>query len=329
MTKLAHSCPATINVIRKAPKFGVALLTGATFLLSSLAAEPAHAKRFGRGLAIGLGAFGLGVIMNEAARAEKYGGYDDDDDNDDYEKRSYRKSSKSRSTRSRSNSPKVQFSQEVLETQKSLNQAGYDAGMEDGVRGPRTTAAVKAFQRDQGYEETGRLTAGQRKDLYIVAAEAANTGDGGSAVAAETADTIDGDSAVAAETVNPIDGGSAQEVDTAGEGSLMATSLEQDSYKPNFGVETAQNETKTVAGHENTRQTVPEAEIDLSMLEVEKALVSLQMIQSVPDGKIDDETVAAIKQYQSFRNESPTGELTPEQRANLISMVQAYFSFEK
>ncbi len=310
MTKLAYSYPATINVIRKAPKFGVALLTGATFLLSSLAAEPAHAKNFGRGLAIGLGAFGLGVMMNEAARAEKYGGYEDNDDNDDYQERSYRKRSKSRSTRSQNRSPKVQFSREVLETQKSLNQAGYEAGTEDGIRGQQTTAAVKAYQRDQGYQETGRLTPEQRKNLYVVAAEAANTIDGGSAataepantidggsaVTAEAADTIDGDSAVAAEAADTIDGdsavaaepantgtntgdgGSVEEVDPAGEGSLMATSLEQGSYKPNFGVETTQNETKTVAGHENTRQTVPEAEIDPSTLEVEKAFFSLQMI---------------------------------------------------
>jgi peptidoglycan hydrolase-like protein with peptidoglycan-binding domain len=318
MTKLAYSYPATINAVRKASKFGVALLTGATFLLSSLAAEPAHAKKFGRGLAIGLGAFGLGVMMNEAARAEEYGGHDDDDD---YQERSYRKSSKSRSTRSRNSSPKVQFSQEVLETQKSLNQAGYDAGTEDGIRGRQTRAAVKAFQRDQGYEETGRLTPDQRKNLYVVAAEAANTDDGGGAVTAKPANMG---------PANMGDDGNAEEVvDTAGEGSLMATSLEQESYKPNFAVETAQNETKTVARHENTRQTVPEAEIDPSMLEVEKALFSLQMIRSVPDGKIDDETVAAIKQYQSFRNEAPTGELTPEQKVNLMSLVQAYFSYDK
>ena len=297
MTKSAYPDLVATDIVRKTSKSGVALLTGATFLLSSLAAEPAHAKN-SRGLAIGVGAFGLGVILNEASRAEDHSGYNDDDD--DYQERSYQKTSKSRS-RNQSNSPEVHFSQEILEAQKSLNQAGYDAGTEDGVGGPQTTAAVKAFQRSQGYQETGRSTAAQRKKLYVVAPAMAHTGDGGSA----------------------------QEVPTAGEVSLKATSVEQESYKPKFGNQTSRDETKTVAGHENTRQTIPEAKIDPSTLEVEKALFSLQLTKSLPDGKIDDETVAAIKQYQSYFNQSPTGELSSEQRAKLMSLVQVYFSLEK
>ena len=50
MAKLAYSDLAAIDMVRNASKLGVALLTG-TFLLSSLAAEPALAKG-GRGLAI-------------------------------------------------------------------------------------------------------------------------------------------------------------------------------------------------------------------------------------------------------------------------------------
>lgn len=373
MTKLTYSDVSKINIVRKAPRFGAALLMSATFLLFGGAAEQAHAKRFGRGVAIGLGAFGLGVIMNEAARAERYRRYD----HDDYRKRSYRKRHKSRSTPRRSSPPKVQFSQQVLETQKSLNQAGYDAGTEDGLRGPQTAAAVKAFQLDQGYQATGRLTATQRKNLYVVAADAANPSDEGNAAAVDTAgegplmeaglkqgsykpnfdnettNTIGGGSATEVdtagkgsltattlepesykpnfhnETADPIDGGGAAAVDTADDVSLTATSLDRESYKPNFDRQTAQNEVKAVASHENMRQTLPDAEIDPSTLEVEKALFSLQMIQSVPDGKIDDETIMAIKEYQRFRKEAPTGELTPDQRANLMLLVQAYFSFEK
>lgn len=297
MTKLAYRDLAAIHTARKASKFGVALLAGAT-LLSSLAAEPAHAG--GRGVAIGVGAFGLGILLNEAARSEESGGGYNDYDDDDSE-RSEQRRSKPRATRNRSNPPEVQVSEEVLETQKSLNQAGYDAGPEDGIRGRQMTAAVKAFQRGRGYEETGKLNAAQRKDLYVVARETANT----------------------------RNGGGAPEVQTTGEVSHTAASPEQGSYKPNFGNETAPTETKTVAGHENTRQSVPETDIDPQTLAVEKALFSLQMIKGVPDGKIDAETIAAIKKYQSHLNESPSGELTPEQRENLISMVQAYFSFEK
>jgi peptidoglycan hydrolase-like protein with peptidoglycan-binding domain len=308
MAKSAYPDLAATDIVRNAPKLGAALLTGA-FLLSGLAAEPAHAKN-GRGLAIGVGAFGLGVLMSEASRAENHGGYNDDDDDDyrennhqqkSYREKSYRKESKSRSTPSRSSAPVVQFSQEMLETQKSLNQAGFDAGTEDGVGGPQTTAAIKAFQSGQGYPETGRLTPAQLKRLYVVASE----------------------------VMNARDGGGAQEVDTTGDASLRTTSLEQDSYKPKFGYETLPNETKIVAGHENTRQTVPEPDIDPSTLEVEKALFSLQLIKTMPDGKMDDETVAGIKEYQSHFNQSPTGELSTEQRAHLMTLVKAYFSFEK
>jgi peptidoglycan hydrolase-like protein with peptidoglycan-binding domain len=300
MTKLADSDDTPFKLARKASKFGVACLLGATFLLSGVATEQAEAKRLGRGVAIGLGVFGLGVIMNEAARAERDGDYDDydHDDDDDYRERSHRSESKSRSTRSRSSAPTIQFSQDVLETQKSLNQAGYDAGTEDGLRGLKTTGAVKAFQRDNGYPETGKLTAAQRSSLHAMAAEAGKT---------EVSATDD-----------------ATPAETASEPVPTTASPEQESYKPNFGKQSALGETKTVAGHENTRETVPEAEIDLHMLEVEKALFSLQMIESEPDGKSDDATVAAIKQFQSFLNETPTGELTAAQRANLISLAEAY-----
>ncbi|MGF1619114.1 MAG: peptidoglycan-binding protein [Rhodomicrobiaceae bacterium] len=302
MTKLADSDHTAFKLARKASKFGAAFLLGATFLLSGVATEQAEAKRLGRGVAIGLGVFGLGVIMNEAARAESDGDYDYDDydDDDDYRERSDRSESKPRSTRSRSSAPTVQFSQEVLETQKALNQAGYDAGAEDGLRGLKTIGAVKAFQRDNDYPETGKLTAAQRASLHAMAAET----EAGKADVSATDD--------------------AANMEAASEPVPATASPEQDSYKPNFGKQSAGDETKTVAGHENTRETVPEAEIDLHMLEVEKALFSLQMIESEPDGKTDDATIAAIKQFQSFLNETPTGELTAEQRANLISLAQAY-----
>ena len=297
MANLAYPDLVAINIVRKASKTGVALLAGATVLLSSLASEPAHAKN-GRGLAIGVGAFGVGVLLSDAYRAEKYSNSNDDDD---YQERSYRKKSPPPSPRNRSSSAEVQFSQEVLETQKSLNQAGYNAGTADGVGGPQTTAAVKAFQRGFGYQETGRLTAEQRKKLYVIAPQMANADD---------------------------DGG-AQQVHATGNFAPEATRSEPRSDTPKFGTETPQQETKTVAGHENTAQIVPEAEIETSTLQVEKALFSLQLTKSLPDGKIDDETVAAIKQLQSRFNQSPTGELTSEQRAHLMTLVRAYFSFEK
>jgi peptidoglycan hydrolase-like protein with peptidoglycan-binding domain len=41
--------------------------------------------------------------------------------------------------------------------QKSLKQRGHDPGPIDGVNGPRTIAALKAYQQAQGLEATGRL----------------------------------------------------------------------------------------------------------------------------------------------------------------------------
>jgi peptidoglycan hydrolase-like protein with peptidoglycan-binding domain len=305
MTKLAYPDLVAIGRTRKASNLGVAILAGAV-LLSGLAAEPADAKN--RGVAIGVGAFGLGLLLNEAARSEAYGDHEDDDDysersypKESGRKQSYRKESKPRPARKQNNAPEVQFSQEVLETQKSLNQAGYNAGTEDGVGGQQTTAAVKAFQRGFGYQETGWLTAEQRKKLYVIAPEMANT----------------------------ADGGTARETPPAADVPLNAPVADQGSYKPKFATETPQIETKTVAGHENARQIVAEADVEPSTLEVEKALFSLQLITKLPDGRMDDETVEAIKLYQSHFNQSPTGELNAEQRTKLISLAEVYFSYKK
>ena len=41
--------------------------------------------------------------------------------------------------------------------QKALKQRGHDPGPIDGVNGPRTSAALKAYQQAQGLEATGRL----------------------------------------------------------------------------------------------------------------------------------------------------------------------------
>ncbi|MGK7865548.1 peptidoglycan-binding protein [Falsiroseomonas sp. E2-1-a4] len=47
---------------------------------------------------------------------------------------------------------------EVAEAQRHLNELGYDAGPADGAPGPRTIAALSAFQRDYGQRQTRALT---------------------------------------------------------------------------------------------------------------------------------------------------------------------------
>jgi peptidoglycan hydrolase-like protein with peptidoglycan-binding domain len=44
----------------------------------------------------------------------------------------------------------------VEEMQKALREQGHDPGELDGVIGPRTVSALKAFQRQHGLEQTGQ-----------------------------------------------------------------------------------------------------------------------------------------------------------------------------
>ena len=59
--------------------------------------------------------------------------------------------------------------------QKSLKQRGHDPGPIDGVNGPRTTAALKAYQQTQGLEATGRLDAATLGKLSEPSGEPAPT----------------------------------------------------------------------------------------------------------------------------------------------------------
>jgi peptidoglycan hydrolase-like protein with peptidoglycan-binding domain len=47
--------------------------------------------------------------------------------------------------------------EDVERVQKALKQNGHDPGPIDGLNGPRTASALKAYQKAQGLEETGRL----------------------------------------------------------------------------------------------------------------------------------------------------------------------------
>lgn len=53
----------------------------------------------------------------------------------------------------------------VSEIQTRLNAAGYDSGEVDGLLGPRTTSAIKAFQRDRGITADGRPTPDLLREL--------------------------------------------------------------------------------------------------------------------------------------------------------------------
>ena len=46
----------------------------------------------------------------------------------------------------------------VADVQAALNRNGYDAGLVDGVMGPRTRNAIAAYQSDHGLSVTGTIT---------------------------------------------------------------------------------------------------------------------------------------------------------------------------
>jgi len=60
--------------------------------------------------------------------------------------------------------------QQVERAQQALRDKGQDPGPIDGIMGPRTKAAVKNFQREEGLRETGRLDSETMTKLGVEAA---------------------------------------------------------------------------------------------------------------------------------------------------------------
>ena len=58
-------------------------------------------------------------------------------------------------------------SEQVKAVQKALQDKGMDPGPIDGVLGPKTMAALKAFQKDQKLTESGRLDDQTREKLGV------------------------------------------------------------------------------------------------------------------------------------------------------------------
>ncbi len=56
-----------------------------------------------------------------------------------------------------------------LEAQVELARRGYSGGSIDGLRGPQSAAALRAFQRGEGFPETGELDKATRASLLLTA----------------------------------------------------------------------------------------------------------------------------------------------------------------
>ena len=57
--------------------------------------------------------------------------------------------------------------QDVKKAQEALMKKGHNPGSIDGIMGPQTTAAIKAFQSASGVKETGRLDAETSEKLAV------------------------------------------------------------------------------------------------------------------------------------------------------------------
>lgn len=71
----------------------------------------------------------------------------------------------------------------IENAQKTLKQQGHDPGSVDGVIGPQTIAAVRAYQKEQGLEVTGRLDA----STLVKLGDSAKAGDQASKPSADQA----------------------------------------------------------------------------------------------------------------------------------------------
>jgi len=70
---------------------------------------------------------------------------------------------------------------DVERAQQALKQSGHDPGPIDGVAGPRTTSALKAYQQANGLEASGRLDSATRAKLAESPASSSKTQAGGDA----------------------------------------------------------------------------------------------------------------------------------------------------
>jgi len=56
---------------------------------------------------------------------------------------------------------------DIVKVQHALKEKGHDPGPADGILGPRTTAALQAFQKSEGLDPSGRLDRGTVEKLGV------------------------------------------------------------------------------------------------------------------------------------------------------------------
>jgi peptidoglycan hydrolase-like protein with peptidoglycan-binding domain len=76
-----------------------------------------------------------------------------------------------------------QSSENIKQVQEALKSKGHDPGPADGVMGPKTQQALRAFQKDSGMQATGRL---DDKTASALGVDAAGSGKGSSSSGASS-----------------------------------------------------------------------------------------------------------------------------------------------
>ena len=103
----------------------------------------------------GLRDFVLGVVVNEVIRQANSSG-----------SRSQSAGRAPSQQASQSNGGALSLNAgQIADAQRALSRLGYNPGPADGIAGPRTIEAIRAFQRSLGADPTGVLTESQRAGL--------------------------------------------------------------------------------------------------------------------------------------------------------------------
>jgi peptidoglycan hydrolase-like protein with peptidoglycan-binding domain len=76
-----------------------------------------------------------------------------------------------------------QSSENIKQVQEALKSKGHDPGPADGVMGPKTQQALRAFQKESGMQATGRL---DDKTASALGVDASGSGKGSSSSGASS-----------------------------------------------------------------------------------------------------------------------------------------------
>ena len=70
---------------------------------------------------------------------------------------------------------KIESSDDVRQAQQALKEKGHDPGPIDGIHGPRTSAALRNYQKAENIKVTGRLDSETRSHLMGQTSSSATT----------------------------------------------------------------------------------------------------------------------------------------------------------